>query len=278
MRVAVTGASGFVGRHLLAALARHPVDVVAASRQPVRDLARGIEWVELDISRPGRSPFAQLGRPDVLFHLAWDGLPNYGTDRHVEVEFPRQRGFLDTCLDEGLGRLAVTGTCLEYGLREGRQCEDHAPAPTTRYAEAKDLLHRHLLARRDDGSFGLGWFRLFYLLGPGQSPGSLMPQLEQALRAGQEEFDMSPGDQIRDFTPIEFAADALARIGLCHVNPGVVNICTGLGTTVLDLVERRIAELGASIRLNRGVYPYPAHEPRQAWGDTRRMNQLLETA
>lgn len=278
MRVAVTGASGFVGRHLLAALSRHPVDVVAAGRQPLRDPAHGVEWVELDISQPGKSPFVQLGRPDVLFHLAWDGLPHYGADRHVEVELPRQLAFLDTCLDEGLGRLAVTGTCLEYGLREGMQCEDHAPEPTTRYAEAKDQLRRHLLARQEDGSFGLGWFRLFYLLGPGQSPGSLIPQLEQALRAGQEAFDMSPGDQVRDFTPVDFAAEALARIGLFHANPGTVNICTGLGTTVLNLVERRIAELGAGIRLNRGAYSYPAHEPRRAWGDARRMKHLLETA
>ncbi len=32
------------------------------------------------------------------------------------------------------------------------------------------------------------------------------------------------------------------------------------------LVERRIAERGASIRLNRGRYPYPDYEPLAFWG------------
>ena len=278
MRVAVTGASGFVGRHLLAALSTHPVEVVAASRQPMRDLSRGHEWVHLDTSRPGQSPYDRLGKPDVLFHLAWNGLPNYGSARHVEVELPCQLAFLDSCLEGGLGRLAVTGTCLEYGLREGIQREDDAPEPTTHYAEAKNRLHEHLRARQAELGFGMGWFRLFYLLGPGQSPRSLIPQLDKAIESGKEAFDMSPGDQIRDFTPVEFAAGAMASIGLRHLNPGTVNICTGVGTTVLELVQRRIAELGASISLNRGAHPYPDHEPLRAWGDAGRMTQLLEDA
>lgn len=278
MRVAVTGASGFVGRHLLAALSRHPVEVVAASRQPMHDLAPGGEWVHLDISRPGKSPYLRLGKPDVLFHLAWDGLPNYSAARHVEVELPCQLAFLDTCLEEGLGRLVATGTCLEYGLREGVQREDHVPEPTTHYAKAKNRLHHHLSVRQAELGFGMGWFRLFYLLGPGQSSRSLIPQLDKAIGSGQATFDMSPGDQVRDFTPVEFAAEAMASIGLHHSNPGTVNICTGFGTTVLELVERRIVELGASISLNRGAFPYPDHEPLRAWGDAGRMKQLLENA
>lgn len=279
LRIAVTGASGFLGMHVLEALARQDVDVVACSRRtPAAVDSPRRRWVDMDLAAPGLNPMQALDSPDLLFHLAWDGLPNYRDSNHLERELPRQIAFLDACLEAGLPRLAVSGTCLEYGLAEGQLEESRPAQPTTRYGEAKHRLHQHLLARLDSRPFGLAWFRLFYLHGAGQAEGALLPQLNRAVRSGSARFDMSPGDQTRDFTPVTLAADAMVRIALAHANAGTVNICTGIGTRVIDLVRKRLLELGAPIELNAGAFDYPDYEPMHAWGDRQRMDALLEDA
>jgi nucleoside-diphosphate-sugar epimerase len=92
VKVALTGASGFIGGHVLAELVRNRIEVVAVTRDaghlPVA--FPGVRVVELDLAAPGADCFARLGHPDVLIHLAWDGLPNYRSLHHYEVELPLQ--------------------------------------------------------------------------------------------------------------------------------------------------------------------------------------------
>ena len=126
MKVAVTGASGFVGRHVLAALLEHDVEIVAVTRDASRlaGLGAGVNAVEMDIAKPATDCFEQIGRPDVLIHLAWDGLPNYKSLHHFETELPKQYQFLKLMVESGLSSLTVTGTCFEYGMQSGPLAAD----------------------------------------------------------------------------------------------------------------------------------------------------------
>ena len=146
MKVAVTGATGFVGRHVLAQLAgRDDVEVVAtsnprgAARRPV---ATGVTWIPLDIGDPPPAAFEALGRPDVLIHLAWGGLPNYRSLHHFEVELPLQFRFLSALVRQGLSSLLTVGTCFEYGFASGPLTAEMATRPNNPYGFAKDSLTR----------------------------------------------------------------------------------------------------------------------------------------
>lgn len=146
MKVAVTGASGFIGRHVLAELGRHPVDITAVTRCAAKlaDVATSVRIVELDIANPQANDYEQLHRPDVLIHLAWEGLPNYKSLHHFETELPRQYLFLKGLVEAGLPALLVTGTCFEYGMQSGALSEELTPLPTNPYGYAKDALRRQL--------------------------------------------------------------------------------------------------------------------------------------
>lgn len=274
MRVAVTGASGFVGRHVVKALTARGAHVVAAVHQTTSHALDGIECAALDIASPGEDPFSTLGRPDVLVHLAWAGLPHYRASSHIDEELPKQRQFLRACIDGGLQRVAIAGTCLEYGMASGELDESHDAEPTIAYAQAKHQLATDIEQACIAANVDFLWLRLFYLYGEGQAPTSLYSQLHAAVRRGDSHFPMSPGDQQRDFLPIDAAASHIAALAL-EAQTGHVNICSGTPITIHAMATRWLAQWGADIVLERGVYPYPDYEPFAFWGSTRKLHASL---
>ncbi|HEV2110967.1 MAG TPA: NAD-dependent epimerase/dehydratase family protein [Gammaproteobacteria bacterium] len=279
MRVTVTGATGFIGRHVIPELLRSGAEVVAVSRatqSPFKPSER-LTFSTLDMGEPGSDWFKLLGNPDVLLHLAWSGLPNYRSETHLQQELPRQMAFLSACVDSGLKRLVVTGTCLEYGMQSGMLSEDLPAMPCTAYGDAKTRLYQHLLELQSSCDFQLTWLRLFYLYGPGQAPTSLYSQLRTAIAERRSEFAMSAGDQLRDFLPVEKAAAHIREIALGKPGAGVVNICSGVPRAVSDIVQEWLRDWHAGIHIKLGVYPYPDYEPMAFWGSTQRLYSLLRT-
>jgi nucleoside-diphosphate-sugar epimerase len=274
-KVAVTGASGFLGRHILAALSSADAEIVAHVRTAQLALDSSTRrQVCFDLAAAPDHAFDRLGRPDIVIHLAWGGLPNYTSPRHVDVELPLQLRFLRGLLESGLKRLVVAGTCLEYGMQSGCLHEDMPPLPSTSYGQAKDALRAQLETLSDAAPFDLRWLRLFYLYGSGQAPSSLYSQFHAAIARGARAFDMSKGDQLRDYMRVEDAAAALVAVARVEAAPRIVNVCSGEPISVRDLVERWRAERGANIALNLGALAVPAYEPFAFWGDNRRLAAL----
>jgi dTDP-6-deoxy-L-talose 4-dehydrogenase (NAD+) len=277
-KVALTGASGFIGRHVLSELAHHGVELTAVTRDPDR-IARAkapIRIVQMDLNRAQEDCFKRLGSPDVLIHLAWDGLPNYKSLHHFEIELSRQYFFLKTLIMAGLPSLVVTGTCLEYGLQSGALSENAPAQPRTPYGHAKDALRRQLEFLRETRAFKLTWARLFYMFGKGQSSSSLFSQLKAAVDRHDLTFNMSGGEQLRDYLPVEDAAKLIVELAMKRGDVGIVNVCSGQPVSVRKLVERWLHENDWSLDLNLGHYPYPDYEPMAFWGDRRRLDAVLE--
>jgi nucleoside-diphosphate-sugar epimerase len=278
MKIAVTGASGFIGRNVVAALARNSdVELVASSRSAGVALVPGVRHVALDMAEP-EDAFDRLGRPDVLVHLAWNGLPNYRSLHHFETELPAQYRFLRGLVDDGLTRLVVAGTCYEYGMQSGALEETMAGLPTNPYALAKLTLHKQLEFLKAQVPFALTWARLFYAYGEGQAPSSIYSLLRAAVARGDARFPMSAGEQLRDFLPIETVSGYLATLARQDGDVGIVNICSGQPTSIRSLVERWLADNGWSIALDLGHYPYPDYEPLAFWGSAAKLHALTTPA
>lgn len=277
MRIAVTGGSGFIGPHVIRELERQGIDPVLVLReesQPPPDAMR-LDTVRMDIASPPADAFKLLGEPDTLIHLAWGGLPNYGSAHHLEVELPAHYHFLHSLIETGLRNVVVTGTCLEYGMRSGALHERMDPQPIVPYAEAKDALRARLEDLRREIPFNLTWSRLFYLFGEGQAANSLLPQLKAAVARGEKVFNMSGGEQLRDYLPVERVAEILVRLARGAVDNGIVNVCSGAPISVRSLVEGWIRENGWQITPNPGYYPYPKYEPMEFWGDRTKLDRCL---
>lgn len=275
-KVAVTGATGYIGQHVLKALSKRSADIVALSRHAdQQDGINRISWRQLDLATPPANPYEAMGHPDVLIHLAWDGLPQYHSLHHFETELPRQYTFLKRSIECGLPALFCAGTCFEYGMQTGPLAENEPCMPSNAYGYAKHALQQQLAFLQCKSPFALTWARLFYSYGNGQGTRSLWTQFHEAHRQGKTSFDMSGGQQIRDFLTVETMAERIVDLALGPGRHGVVNLCSGAPQTVADLVQGWATKLGWDVRLNLGHYPYPDYEPMEFWGDDTLLRKAL---
>jgi len=276
MKVAVTGATGFIGRYVVEELLRQQAEVVAtSSRSPAAGVFdERVRHVPLDLATADDA-FERFGRPDAVIHLAWAGLPNYKSTHHYETHLAEQYRFLKQLVVAGLPSLLCIGTCFEYGMRSGELTEDLPADPQNPYGFAKDALRRELMFLRSSTGFAFTWVRLFYMYGERQAANSLYPQLMAAGRSGQTSFRMSRGEQLRDYLPVTQIAAHIAGLALRCPNAGIVNVCSGRPVSVRALVEQWLVDNGWTLQLELGFYPYPDYEPMAFWGSNRRLTSLL---
>lgn len=278
----VTGSTGFIGMHVMRNLLSRNIQLIATSAS--EEKARTKDWYNrvtyipfrLEEFDDNKDYYQFFGEPDAMIHLAWEGLPNYKDDFHEKVNLPRHYVFLTNLIRNGLKDLTVTGTCFEYGMQEGKLDEKMQVFPTNPYGRAKNELRLQLEEYKSRYSFSLKWVRLFYMYGEGQNPNSLLSQLERALERGEKTFDMSGGEQVRDYLPVEKVAENIVEIALQQETDGIINNCSGVPITVNELIENYLKKTNQSITLNRGVYPYPDYEPMRFWGDDGKLKKIIK--
>lgn len=277
MTILVTGATGFVGRHVVARLLANPdVRVVATARtepQPGNTDWSSVRFVPFDMATDVADIdlFAYFGRPDFVIHLAWPGLPDYKSPKHIEVYWLEQYHFLTNLIANGLTDLTVAGTCLEYGLQSGCLTEDLPTQPTTAYGLGKDTLRKALNLSLSSRDVSFKWLRLFYMYGEGQNTKSLLSQLEAAIQRGDTVFNMSGGEQLRDYLPVKNVAEYIVKSALQQRVTGVINCCSGQPISVRMFVERFMQSHNYKLKLNLGHYPYPDYEPMAFWGNNQKL-------
>lgn len=280
-KVMVTGATGFIGNYVIQQLLQQHYAVIATSANEAK--ATTFSWFKkvkyipfnLEDFEEGVDYYRFFDQPDILIHLAWEGLPNYKSDFHLDINLPRHFSFIKNMVQHGLADVAVTGTCFEYGMQEGCLQEDMAVFPANPYAQAKNTLRELLQQYQQQTPFKLKWVRLFYMYGKGQNPNSLLSQLDKALAAGEPVFNMSGGEQVRDFLPVEKVAEYIVKIALQQQVTGIINCCSGEPVTVLNFVKNYLARINKTITLNTGYYPYPDYEPMYFWGDNTKLKNIL---
>lgn len=279
MKVLVTGATGFVGRHVVSEFLQRGHAVTAVARDAARAATMPwfdrVSFVACDLGVEYAPLLMDGALPDAIVHLAWPGLPNYRNFFHIGTNLRSDLAFLPAAVAAGVPQIMVAGTCLEYGMQNGPLTEDMATIPHTPYGFAKDTLRKSLQMLQAERPFALQWMRLFYLFGEGQNPNSLLAHLDRAIDQGDAVFNMSMGDQLRDYSSIQ---DVARNFALALENPdvcnGVINCCSGKPTPVIDLVDRHRTARGSAIKLNRGHYPYPDYEPMAFWGVPAKLDRL----
>jgi nucleoside-diphosphate-sugar epimerase len=273
-RILVTGASGFVGRPLLGALIAggHEVHALSARREDGEE--QGVRWWRCDLEE--RAAIVRLLaelQPEQLVHLAWEVEPGrFWSSPENLVWVGRSLALLRAFAEAGGRRAVYVGTCAEYDWSASAEPFDELRsrlAPATLYGTSKDALRRVAAAYAELEQIELAWGRLFFLYGPREPAGRLVPSVISALLEGRP-AETTAGAQRRDFLHVEDVAGALAALLSSSVT-GPVNVASGETVTVAELVEMIAAAVGRPELLRRGALPDRTGEPPLLAADVTRL-------
>jgi nucleoside-diphosphate-sugar epimerase len=252
-RLLLTGASGCVGRALIAPLAARGFAVHAVARR-VPSGATG-HWHAADLldETAARALLRDL-RPAVLVHCAWFAEHgSFWTAPENEAWLAASEAMAAAFAEGGGRRFLGLGTCAEYAEVGGDDTEPwpetRLVAPVTPYGRAKAVLAERL-ARQP---FELAWARLFLLFGPGEAPGRLVPSVMRALSEGRA-ARIASGRPLRDFASTRFLGEALAALAASGVT-GPVNVASGEGRRIADVARLLAHEVGREDLLQVGALP-----------------------
>lgn len=270
-RVLLTGATGFVGRQVLAAL----VDAGCLVRVVVREASRhrlaqpdALESVRTTrdlFAEPSESWVAACRDVEVVIHVAWYAEP--GQYLHSARNLDCLVGTLQLAkgaAQAGVRRFIGVGTCFEYELGGGVLDVTTPLSPSTPYAAAKAAAFLALSQWLPLQHVQFAWARLFYLYGEGEDSRRLVPYLRARLQSGQV-AELTSGRQVRDFLDVRDAGRMIAELALSE-RQGAENICSGTAITVRQLAEQIADEYGRRDLLKFGARTDSSFEPPSVVG------------
>ena len=273
--VLVTGASGFVGRQAVAALAALEFDVHAAARQPLDDgLAT---WHRADLlDGAARAALLDAVRPSHLLHLAWETRHGHFWQAPENLDWAQATQDLVRRFRDGGGRRAVlAGSCAEYdwspaALGDGPCRETATPCrPATPYGQAKLATFEHIAAAAVSSGLSHAWGRLFLVYGPFEDESRLVPFAIRALLAGEAVALHEPA-AVRDFLHVADAGAAFAALLASDVE-GPVNIASGGGAAVADIARRLARMIRGDDSLVGDSEPLASDSPARLVADISRL-------
>lgn len=280
MRILVTGATGGLGELIIDKLKAKGVEIVSTSRRSEKaaqcDYLNGTTYIPYDIgSRSDLDLYSYFGKPDLVIHLAWEKLDQYKTDEHTGRILDDHKHFVSNLIENGLKDVTVVGTCYEYGLQEGMLSEDMQSKPGLPYSVAKNALRLFIEEKRKEKNISFKWIRIFYVFGEVKGRKNLYTHLITAIKNKDESFNMSGGEQVRDFlTPAQIAEYIIMIASQCKIE-GIINCCSGKPVKLKEFILDFLKINHYNIRLNLGVFPYPDYEPMNTWGSTEKLDKIV---
>ncbi|MBA6440896.1 NAD(P)-dependent oxidoreductase [Streptomyces sp. GMR22] len=264
----VIGGTGFLGRHICAALAAHGYDVLAVARKPAQPIP-GARFLPLDVAAATVGDIAEaVGSADLVVNAAGD----LGADD--EERMTAGHVLLVDRLVRAVStlrrrpRLLQLGTVHEYGpVPEGTAiAEDHPTAPGSLYARTKLAGSRIVLDATEAGRVDGCVLRLTNGCGPGAPLHGFLGRLAAQLRATSEDapLTLTVVDDQRDFVDVRDIAEAVVLAAGTRATGHLINIGSGTATSMRELAGILVSVSGVPPHLVRKGQA-PVHSKGGAW-------------
>ena len=247
MKVFITGTTGFIGKCVMneTLASGHDILALTLKESTTDNKPNNIHWLSGDLAdfESLKSPLISFN-PDVVIHLAWQGIPDYSASIS-KINLNNSIALFDFILSNtNCKKIIVSGSCWEYGKKQGI-CKESDPTNIDSYFTwAKNSLNQYLQIKCAEKEITLHWFRIFYVYGPGQREGSLIPTLIKSIGASEVPQINTPMNK-NDFVFVGDVADVIAKAVDTDLPSGVYNLGSGYATSVYDIcrmVEKQLLD------------------------------------
>lgn len=279
MRCLVTGASGFLGSHLVRKLLGEGHEVLAVVRESSNLWRIGNDLHRLRLVQSTLGELRIIAEdirafhPETVFHLAWTGGNSRKYLNDASQVFDNVPGSLDLVrlsAEAGCSQYLFLGSAVEYGAWKTPVHEMDIPEPNSLYGLAK--LTTSQLSESLCSQFGVRFcgVRLFWAYGPMDDPLRMVPSVITKLLA-RERPSLTLGEQAWDFLYVEDAVRALLALAESNSASGVFNLGSGTPITIRDMVTQIRDAIDPALELGFGEVPYPPGQAMHLQADNSRL-------
>jgi len=265
MKIFITGASGFVGSHLLQELLdRNKDEVAILSRNPkashrlnlISDLSKvTIIQGSLDDSRSYEDRL-QLFSPDIIVNLAWDGVNS--SDRNANSQWNNVTNLLDLMSvgsECGAKKFVGFGSQGEYGNLNKKVNESEHEKPTTLYGISKLSACRLGCIAASRMNMQFVWIRLFDPYGPKDNSSWFLPYIINELVKGRSP-KITKAEQLWDYIYIDDVINAIVKIVDKDSIHGIFNLGSGSPIELKQIINKVKNLVGTNADVQFGAVPY----------------------
>lgn len=278
MKIFITGATGFIGRHAVRLLAQNNHDLMLLIKRhgqnPFITAAdnKQISVVYGDLSDIDcwKNDFVEF-KPDALLHMAWEGLPNYSIEM-CRLNLDYGLNLFLMAAKAGCSTIMSIGSCWEYAEKKGVLHENSTIDSTKAFPAFKNALRITGEAISREYKIRFYWPRLFFVYGPGQREASLIPSIIRAVSLGETPNIKNYANK-NDFIYVEDVAAALVKIIQKKPDGIIYNIGSGFSTAVLDVLSLVYETMGYKKRYIRGTKAFDNSMKDDFWADTANIRK-----
>lgn len=274
-KILVTGANGYIGRHVVRKLLEKGASVIACDLN-TEDIDPRAEKINLNLfNLPEGNIFELLGKPNVCLHMAWrNGFVHNAPTQMGDLS--AHYNFLTSMIDGGLQQLAIMGTMHEIGYWEGAIDEKTPCNPISMYGIAKDALRRSMTIYCKQKECIFQWLRGYYIWGDDKKNNSIFCKLLIAAEQGKKNFPFTSGKNKYDFINVDELANLISSCVMQREITGIINCCKGEPTSLADRVESFIKKHNLDIKLDYGAFPDRPYDSPCVYGNPDKINKIME--
>jgi NAD dependent epimerase/dehydratase family. len=273
LKVLVTGANGYIGRHIVKELLDEGCEVIAADVRYDNVDKRAV-CSNVPVFSDNENIYHDFGEPDVCIHAAWRDGFQHNAPSHM-LDLSSHYRFVRNMAAGGLKQIIVMGSMHEVGYWEGEIKDDTPTNPMSLYGIAKDTLRKSVfLLKNEYPELIVQWVRGYYIMGDDQMNHSIFTKLMDADKEGKTEFPFTSGKNKYDFIDVNEMSRDIAHIAMQKEVDGIINVCTGKSVSLGEKVEEFIQKKGLKIKLAYGRYPDRKYDSPEIYGNPDKINQI----
>lgn len=277
MRIFLTGATSFIGRHIVPLLGMDHEIIALTTHDTVSSIFPHVSFIQGNLLQDGEAKrLFKYSHADMLIHLAWNVAPGNFWNSPLNMDWlAASQSLVRAFVEQGGKRMVFTGSVAEYDWNSPMPLEEEENAllPRTFYGVCKNALHQVVKAYAASAGVSCLWCRLFWVYGPGEPPKKFLSSIIEPL-INDEQAICHAANLKRDYIHVQDVAHALATAAQSSLT-GALNIGRGEAVSLGQMARLTASILKKSELLTLNTAEISEANPEIVIASTRRLTREL---